>query len=77
MENSKEVLKDIHYAKDIDEVAKDADLLIIVTDWNDFKKLDFKKLKSLMNKPNIIDARNLYDSDQLKNLGFNYIGVGR
>ena len=77
MENSKKTLSDINYAKDMYEVADDADLLIVVTDWNDFKKIDFKKIKSQMRKPNIIDSRNIYDSENLSKLGFTYIGVGR
>ena len=77
IENAKKIPLSINYAKDEYDCAKDADLLILVTDWNEFKKIDFKKIKTLMKKPNIIDSRNIYDPENLKKLGFNYVGVGR
>jgi UDPglucose 6-dehydrogenase len=56
---------------------KDADLLLILTEWNEFKELDLEKVKKLMKTPNIVDARNLYDPEQMKQAGFNYVGIGR
>lgn len=77
MESAKEVLKDIEYVEDPYSVAEGSDLLLVLTEWNEFKELDLEKLKNKMATPNIIDARNLYDSDKARQLGFNYIGVGR
>jgi UDPglucose 6-dehydrogenase len=71
------VLKNVDYKKDAYEVAKDADLIIILTEWNEFKELDFSKIKTAMKSPNIIDGRNLYEPEQMKAQGFNYIGIGR
>jgi len=71
------VLKNVDYKKDAYEVAKDADLIIILTEWNEFKELDFSKIKTAMKSPNIIDGRNLYEPGQMKAQGFNYIGIGR
>lgn len=59
------------------EAAQDADLLIFVTEWNEFKELDLPKIKSVMKSPNIIDGRNIYDPKKVKSLGFKYVGVGR
>lgn len=59
------------------ETARDAQLLILMTEWNVFKELDLEKLKNLMATPNIIDGRNIYDPEKAKLTGFNYIGVGR
>ncbi len=80
LENGKKLLqgaKNIQFAKDAYEVAKDADLLIIVTEWNEFKQLDLEKVKKLMRTPNLIDGRNIYDPQKAKKLGFAYKGVGR
>ena len=77
MEKSKHLLKDIIYCNNPYEVAKDADALIIITEWNEFKELDFKKIKSLMKHALIIDGRNIYNSKDIKNYGFMYISIGR
>jgi UDPglucose 6-dehydrogenase len=59
------------------EAAKNADALIFVTDWPEFRKLDFLSLKAVMNKPVIIDAQNMLDANFLSEIGFTYLGVGR
>jgi len=71
------VLKNVDYKKDAYEVADGADLIIVLTEWNDFRELDFTKIKKMMKNPNIIDGRNLYDPEQMKANGFNYVGIGR
>ena len=64
-------------AQDVYDCIKDTDLLILATEWDEFKNLDFVKIKSIMNNNIIIDGRNLFDKGKLKELGFKYIGVGR
>jgi UDPglucose 6-dehydrogenase len=76
-ETAKTVLKDITYTQDPYESAKGADALVIVTEWNEFRNLDLNKVKESMNQPNIVDGRNIYEPDEMEQLGFNYIGVGR
>ena len=56
---------------------KDADLLILVTEWNEFKELDLEKAAALMKQKILIDGRNIYDPASVKELGFTYLGVGR
>ena len=77
METAAAVLKNVDYKKDAYAVAEGVDLLIILTEWNEFKELDLVKLKKLMKTPNIIDGRNLYAPEQMKEAGFNYMGIGR
>ncbi len=77
MEKAKNILKGVVYCNNPYEAAKDADALLIVTEWQEFKKLDFKKIKSLMRHPLIIDGRNIFDPEELKKEGFAYISVGR
>ena len=69
--------KSVEFCKDAYLAAKDSDCLLIVTEWNEFKELDFKKIKKLMRQPIIVDGRNIYDPKEMKGLGFKYIGIGR
>jgi UDPglucose 6-dehydrogenase len=59
------------------EVAEDADLLILCTEWNEFKQLDLGRLKQLMKRPVMVDGRNLYDPRRMHEVGFQYRGIGR
>lgn len=76
-ETAKRVLKNVEYVKDPYDAVKEADALIIVTEWNEFRNLDKEKVKCLMKSPNVVDGRNVYDPREMEELGFNYIGVGR
>lgn len=76
-ENARKIMEKVKYCKGAYEVAKGVDALVILTEWNEFKELDLEKIKSSMNSPIIIDARNIYDPETMKSLGFNYQGVGR
>lgn len=77
MEVSKTILPDIEYCKDTYEVAGGSDALVILTEWDEFKKLDWAKIKALVRQPVIIDGRNLLQPDEMGKLGFIYRGVGR
>ena len=78
MENVKKRYQDkIHLYDDQYECVKDADVLAIMTEWNEFRQADLQKVKSLMKNPLIVDGRNIYDPDDLKSLGFTYISTGR
>jgi UDPglucose 6-dehydrogenase len=59
------------------EAAEGADALVLATEWNEFKQLDFPRLRQLMRQPIILDGRNLWDAEQLIALGFTYFGIGR
>lgn len=77
MKNARNLIKGITFCKDAYLAAEGVDVLIIVTEWNEFRELDLSKIKSLMRKPNIIDGRNIYDPIKVRKLGFIYQGVGR
>jgi UDPglucose 6-dehydrogenase len=77
MDEAKHCLPDIEYAADEYDAIKDADALIIITEWNEFRALDMEKVKSLLKAPKIVDLRNIYEPRHMKELGFEYIGVGR
>ncbi|HNH49925.1 MAG TPA: UDP binding domain-containing protein, partial [Myxococcota bacterium] len=57
--------------------AKDADALLLITEWNEFRSPDFSTLKSLMRRPILFDGRNIWDPEELRRLGFEYRCIGR
>ena len=59
------------------QVADGADALVLTTEWNEFKQLDFKKIYKLMNTPVLVDGRNQWDSKKLREIGFTYFGIGQ
>lgn len=70
-------LPKVKFCNDVYETATGADLLVFLTEWNQYRKLDLEKIKSLMKKAAIADLRNIYDPDYVRKLGFEYVGVGR
>ena len=77
MERTRLMLPDVEYKKDAYEVAAGADAVVIVTEWNEFRHLDLPKLMASMRKPVIIDGRNIYDPQIMRDHGFTYRGIGR
>lgn len=77
MARAKSALRDVCYCNNPYDVAKDADALVVITEWNEFKQLDLKKIKSLMRNSLIIDGRNLYNPEEVRKEGFSYISIGR
>lgn len=71
------VIKDLNTVSNWEEAVVDADAVVIMTEWNEFRGLDLQKLKSLMKFPNILDCRNILKVDDLESLGFQYDNVGR
>jgi UDPglucose 6-dehydrogenase len=67
----------IEYCENNYETLKGADALLVVTEWNEFRRPDFDKMKSLMRHPVIFDGRNIYDPKVMKEKGFEYFGIGR
>ncbi|MCU0666155.1 MAG: UDP-glucose/GDP-mannose dehydrogenase family protein [Candidatus Omnitrophica bacterium] len=70
-------LKGVVFVDDIYSVAKASDCLILATEWPEFKELDFKRIRKIMKRPLIVDGRNIYDPQIIKQNGFSYIGIGR
>jgi len=74
---AKGILKEVTYCKDPYETANGCDALVILTEWEEFKKIDLKKIKRLMKAPIIIDGRNIFEPEKMKRLGFIYKSIGR
>jgi UDPglucose 6-dehydrogenase len=77
MEAAEKLLPDVLYCATAYDVAKSADALLLVTEWNEFKQLDFERLKRFMRRPILLDGRNVYDPADMEAKGFTYRGVGR
>jgi UDPglucose 6-dehydrogenase len=77
MDEAKAVLRDVHYCSDPYEVAEGCDALVLLTEWNQFRRLDLDRLKELMKAPIFVDLRNVYDPIKVREAGFRYCGVGR
>ncbi len=77
MKEAEHLLPKVKMCKDPYEVARGADCLAVLTEWNEFKELDFKRIKKLMRQPLIVDGRNVYDPKRVRALGFRYLSMGR
>ncbi len=76
-EDMKAVYPKVKYTKDVYKAVKDAEAVVLVTEWNQFRNMDLKRVKTLMKRPNFFDLRNVYEPERMASLGFNYYCVGR
>jgi UDPglucose 6-dehydrogenase len=77
VENCRSIFDGVEYASDPYALAKDCECLILMTEWDEFKTLDFSKIKELLKQPVLFDGRNLYDREELVALGYDYHCIGR
>jgi len=77
IENAKLVLEDVHWCSDEYEAADGADALVIVTEWNEFRGLNFQRLGEVMKSKRLIDLRNIYKTPDMQAHGFHYVSIGR
>jgi len=76
-ENAKKEMPGINLFDDVYNMANGADALVLATEWNEFKQLDFEKILTLMKTPVLIDGRNQWDKTRLCKMGFTYFGIGQ
>jgi len=76
-EKAKEIFKKVKFFSSPYETARGADAVLVLTEWNEFKQVDFQKLKMLMKRPVLIDGRNMYEPQEMVEKGFAYTGMGR
>jgi len=67
----------VEFANDEYGAISGADALVIITEWNQFRALDMERVKQLLKSPKIADLRNIYEPQDMRDMGFEYIGVGR
>lgn len=76
MENTKKVFPNIEYAKNPYSAATDANALVIITEWPEFREMDLEKIRKNLKKPIIVDGRNIFEKNRMAELGFKYLGIG-
>jgi UDPglucose 6-dehydrogenase len=77
MEAAKSVLGPVTYGKNPYEIATGAEAIVVVTEWDEFRALDFRRLKQEMKAPVIVDLRNIYKSDEMAKYGFSHFPIGK
>jgi len=77
MAEAGKVVKNITYCEDAYDAARDADAVVLLTEWNEFRNLDLERLRSCLRQPVFIDLRNVYDDQRMSRVGFRYYGVGK
>jgi UDPglucose 6-dehydrogenase len=77
IENAQREVPEIVYACDPYSAAEGADALLITTPWNEFKQADLRRVREIMRTPVLLDGRNIYDREEIGELGFIYAAVGR
>lgn len=77
MQNARDVVRDVAWKDDPYDVARDADALVIVTEWNEYRALHLQKLADIMGQKCVIDLRNIYKPADMQAHGFHYVSIGR
>lgn len=77
MDKAQEHFSNVEFCNDYHEACKNADALVILTEWQQFRNADMKKVKELMRNPLIIDGRNIFEPEEMSELGFDYHSIGR
>jgi UDPglucose 6-dehydrogenase len=77
MKEARELMGEVTYCEGPYETMEGADALVIVTEWNAFRALDLKRVKSLLSAPIMVDFRNIYNVEELREAGFTYYSIGR
>jgi UDPglucose 6-dehydrogenase len=70
-------LKDVEFGADAYSTLEGCDVLVLATEWNEFRMLDFDRIRELLREPVVVDLRNIYEPEAMARQGFRYSGVGR
>ncbi|HET6157688.1 MAG TPA: UDP-glucose/GDP-mannose dehydrogenase family protein [Dongiaceae bacterium] len=76
-DEAKKLMPDLRYCEDAYDAVAGADVLVILTEWNSYRALDLTRIKGMMKAPNIVDLRNIYRPDEMVQLGYRYVSLGR
>jgi UDPglucose 6-dehydrogenase len=77
MDEAKKLMPDLTYCRDAYDCMTGADAVAIITEWNEFRGLDFVRMKQLLRQPNVVDLRNVYNPAEMVEAGFRYSSIGR
>src|SRR5205814_4588252 len=76
-EAARQLKGDIAWCEDAYDAMEDADAMVILTEWNEFRSLNLKKVRELLRQPLVVDLRNIYKRQDMQQHGFHYVSVGR
>jgi UDPglucose 6-dehydrogenase len=77
MTEAKGYLEAVDYREDLYAAAEGADALVLSTEWNQFRNIDWERMRNLLKRLNVVDLRNIYQPQRMRDLGFHYTSVGR
>jgi len=77
MTKARKILKNVQFGKNAYDTAKGCDVLVIITEWSEFRELDLGRIKKLLKTPIIVDGRNIFEPGKMRELGFVYKSIGR
>ena len=77
MDEARKLLNEVEFCDDAYDTLADADALAIITEWNAYRALDIPRVKDLLKAPVLVDMRNIYDPETMREMGFNYVSIGR
>jgi UDPglucose 6-dehydrogenase len=77
IDNARQELKEVEFFEDPYEAAQGCQVLVVATEWNEFRRLDLDRLRAALTEPVMVDLRNVYDPAEMREQGFRYVGVGR
>jgi UDPglucose 6-dehydrogenase len=77
MNGAARLLPNVQLVEDPYQLAEGCDAVVVVTDWNEFKQLNMRRVKECMSRPVIVDGRNIYEPHIMQSMGFSYVGIGR
>ncbi|HKV16892.1 MAG TPA: UDP-glucose/GDP-mannose dehydrogenase family protein [Reyranella sp.] len=77
MNEAGRLLSGVTFVKTAYDAAANADVLVVITEWHEFRGLDPRRIKEAMRQPRIVDLRNIFDPEEMRSLGFTYEGIGR
>ena len=77
MEQAQPMMPQVSMSRDPYAAAEGADAVVIVTEWDAFRALDFKRMRELVRTPTLVDLRNIYEPEEVRSAGFSYVSVGR
>jgi UDPglucose 6-dehydrogenase len=77
MEAARKTMPNVTMCDDAYEACEEADVVVLMTEWNQFRMLDFERMKSVLAAPVVVDLRNVYEPHRMREAGFRYVSVGR
>ncbi|MBC8242273.1 MAG: UDP-glucose dehydrogenase, partial [Alphaproteobacteria bacterium] len=77
LDEARKLLTEVAFCDAAYDALADADALAIITEWNAYRALDIPRVKDLLKAPVLVDMRNIYDPETMREMGFNYVSIGR